>query len=121
MLASGSTTELCGWLHQKSDAEAVERVKLVARHAHTGGMVHLPDYNFSSDPPRPPSTWVYEQSDGDHLIGLTNWTDEPTSLTVPRFGDQPGTYQDIFSNAILAAGDHVTVPARDGLALIPHS
>lgn len=118
MLASGSTTELCGWLHQNSDWEAVERVRIVAQNAQTGGTVLLPGYDFANDPPSPPSIWVYQRTDGGHLIGLTNWTDDPITLSIPTVADSSLSFHDLFSGDLYSSGDTVVVGSRDGLALI---
>lgn len=115
MLASGSTTELCGWLHEKADLEAVGRVKLVGEYARTGGNLRLPGYDFVTDPPTPPSVWVRHGESGDRLVGVTNWSDSPISVRLP--GD--GTYRDLFGTGVHAGGDYVWVGSRDGLALVP--
>jgi Melibiase len=115
MMATGSTTELCGWLHQKTDTEAVERVKIVAENARMGDSVRLPGYDFATDPSTPPSIWVREGSDGNRLIGLTNWTDDPVFLTIP----DTGRYCELFSGKFYLGGESVLVGGRDGLALVP--
>jgi len=119
MLASGSTTELCGWLHQKTDAAAVARVKIVAEHARLGGKLTLPGYDFAANPPAPPSVWVHERSPSEHLIGLTNWSDDEVVLTIPTDGKVSVTYRDLFSDRRFTAGDSVTIGSRDGYALVP--
>jgi len=114
MLGSGSTTELSGWLYRKADHPGVPVVRTVAAHAALGSRIELPGYDYTADPVLPPAVWVRHDRDGGRLVGICNWTDDSADIPVPD-----GVWRCVLTEQVVTGGRAVSVPPRDGLALVP--
>lgn len=86
LVASGTLTELAGWLSRKPDHPRVSQILELLKWSRQGSPVTLPGWNYAeSSDATAPSIWVRDDG-GQWLIGLTNWTQEELHINPSELG-----------------------------------